>query len=109
DDGDGRDVGDEEQGHHHAAEQRDDVLGDAFDLDIGHAAAHKQAGADGRGDRADAQVGDEHQAEVDRAHANAGGDGQEERGADQDGGGQAQEAAAAGQAHSHDARGDVAV
>ena len=46
---------------------------------------------------------------MDRAHADAGGDGQEDRGEDQDGGGQVQEAAHDEQEHVHDEQDDVAV
>lgn len=76
----GRDEGDKEQCHDHGGEQRHNVLGNAFDLDLADTAAHEQAGTDRRGDRADAQVHDEHDAELHIAHADAAGDGQEDGG-----------------------------
>ena len=95
DQSDGRNKGDQEQCHDHGGEQRHDVLGNALDLDLADAAANEQAGADGRSDGADTQVHDEHDAELDIAHADAAGDGQEDRGEDQNGRSQVQE-------HAHD-------
>ena len=106
---DGRDEGDKEQCHDHGGEQRHNVLGNAFDLDLADTTAHEQAGTDRRGDRADAQVHDEHDAELHIAHADAAGDGQEDGGEDQNRRGQIQEHTHDQQEHVHDQQDDVAV
>ena len=67
---------------------------------MANAAADEQAGANRRRDGADAQVHDQHEAEVHVAHADAAGDRQEDRREDQHGRRQIQE-------HAHDQQEDV--
>ena len=52
---------------------------------MANAAADKQNGANRRGDVAQAHIEDQHNTELDLGHAEAGGDGQENRGENQDG------------------------
>ena len=82
-----RNVGDRQQcgNQHHKVWNQ--LGADLLDGNVSDAAADKQNRADRRGYVAQAHIEDQHNAELDLGHTEAGGDGQENRGENQDGGG----------------------
>ena len=107
--GDGRNVGDQQQQddfRHHIGDQGAD---DLFNGQLADAAGDEQDRADGRGHGAQAHVEGQHHAELDQVHAQAGDDGQEDGGEDQAGGGDVQEGAHDEQHHVHEQQDDILV
>ena len=80
-----REVRDEEQHSQDRQVKRHERLEHLLGFDSADAGTYVQPGSDWRCDRADTQVHDGEQTEVDRIDANAGDDRQEDRREDQDG------------------------
>ena len=107
--GERRDIGDGQQGGNQCHKVGDQLGGHLLDGDMADATADKQDRADRRGDVAQAHIEDQHNAELNLGHAEADGDGQENRGEDQDGRGDVHEHANDQQNNIHQQEDDILV
>ncbi len=79
------DIGDEQEGDEHCQEERDGFARYVGDGGLADATPDEEAGADGRGAEADAEVGNHNNAEVDRGETELEGHRQEDGGEDEQG------------------------
>lgn len=106
---DHRDIGNQQQDNEDRSEIDKQLFYNRLNLDTADLYADEQGCADRRGDGADAEVEDHHDAEVNRTHAERGANRQEDRGEDQAGRGHIHERTDNQQDHVNHQQDDILV